>query len=94
MARHGVSIQDDTYDDSSLFSAGSDNSAYGGGGYRRNNGAFPSSPSAIDNADNTSDEDFEDEDDLKDRWGTDQSVISGLGGDMNLSSPASHVRSI
>lgn len=89
-----IIVQDDTFDDSSLFSGGSEGSAYAAGYRQRHNGsgAFPSSPSAIGIADNTSDEDYEDEDDLKDRWGTDRSVISGYGGDMKVLSPASHVR--
>lgn len=74
-------VQDDTFDNSSLFSVGSQGSAYAAG-FRRQSGygAFPSSPSAIGAADNSSDDDFDDDDDLSSRWETDKSVIGGAGG--------------
>lgn len=74
--------QDDTFDDSSLFSAGSSGSASVAGYRRRNDGTFPPSPSvgALDRQ--SSEDDFEDDDDdLQGRWGTGKAIISsGIGG--------------
>lgn len=64
--------QDDTYEDSSLFSVGSVGSAVTNGGA---GGRLPSSPSTL-GANDQSDDDEED-DELRGRWGNDGVVVGG-----------------
>lgn len=63
--------QDDTFDDSSIFSVGSIGSAT-----TRHEGRLPSSPSTIGVVDQ-SDDDEEDDEDLRGRWGNHGVVIGG-----------------
>ncbi len=70
---HGVCLQqDDTFDDSSIFSYGSVGSAATNGG---TGGRLPSSPSTLGAMEQSDDE--EDDDELRGRWGNNGVVVGG-----------------
>lgn len=63
--------QDDTFEDSSIFSVGSMGSAATNGGH----GRLPSSPSTLGAA--TQSDEEEEDDELRGRWGNDGVVVGG-----------------
>lgn len=78
--------QDDTFEDSSIFSVGSMGSAATNGGH----GRVPSSPSTLGAADQSDDE--EEDDELRGRWGNDGVVVGG--GEKHDSQQGHHVSKI
>lgn len=64
--------QDDTFDDSSIFSVGSMGSATTNGGA---GGRVPSSPSTLEAMDQSDDE--EEDEELRGRWGNNGVVVAG-----------------